>query len=135
MKMHQLIPLPFALTDLGFLAPVQRAQSSIGSSSSSSIMRDSPSPVIKYPRSDWLHRRPMEKSKLRNYLLDAFGPYPSYYGAQDALRMGNYNLLAFMRENVALEFIYGGPHTSSAVFIARQFRERTRAAPRPARLE
>jgi hypothetical protein len=25
--------------------------------------------------------------------------------------MGNYNLLAFAGENLALEFIYGGPHT------------------------
>jgi len=37
--------------------------------------------------------------------------YPARYGAKDALRMGNYNLLAFLGENVALEFIYGGPHT------------------------
>jgi hypothetical protein len=37
--------------------------------------------------------------------------YPKRFGAKDALRMGNYNLLAFAGENVALEFIYGGPHT------------------------
>ena len=37
--------------------------------------------------------------------------YPERYGAKDALRMGNYNLLAFAGENLALEFIYGGPHT------------------------
>ena len=37
--------------------------------------------------------------------------YPGRYGAKDALRMGNYNLLAFMGENLALEFLYGGPHT------------------------
>lgn len=37
--------------------------------------------------------------------------YPERYGARDALRMGNYTLLAFAGENVALEFIYGGPHT------------------------
>jgi hypothetical protein len=37
--------------------------------------------------------------------------YPGRYGAKDALRMGNYNLLAFAGENVALEFLYGGPHT------------------------
>ena len=37
--------------------------------------------------------------------------YPARYGSKDALRMGNYNLLAFMGENIALEFIYGGPHT------------------------
>jgi len=37
--------------------------------------------------------------------------YPNRYGPKDALRMGNYNLLAFAGENLALEFIYGGPHT------------------------
>ena len=37
--------------------------------------------------------------------------YPGRYGAKDALRMGNYSLLAVAGENVALEFIYGGPHT------------------------
>jgi hypothetical protein len=37
--------------------------------------------------------------------------YPGRYGAKDALRMGNYNLLAFAGENLALEFFYGGPHT------------------------
>lgn len=37
--------------------------------------------------------------------------YPERYGAKDGLRMGNYNLLAFAGDNLALEFIYGGPHT------------------------
>jgi hypothetical protein len=37
--------------------------------------------------------------------------YPERYGPKDALRMGNFTLLAFAGENVALEFIYGGPHT------------------------
>jgi hypothetical protein len=37
--------------------------------------------------------------------------YPARYGPKDALRMGNYNLLAFAGENFALEFLYGGPHT------------------------
>jgi len=40
-----------------------------------------------------------------------YGWYPARYGPKDALRMGNYNLLAFAGENLALEFIYGGPHT------------------------
>jgi hypothetical protein len=40
-----------------------------------------------------------------------YGWYPSRYGAKDGLRMGNYTLLAFVGENIAREFIYGGPHT------------------------
>lgn len=37
--------------------------------------------------------------------------YPSRYDAEDAFRMGNYNLLGFVGGNIALEFLYGGPHT------------------------
>jgi hypothetical protein len=37
--------------------------------------------------------------------------YPARFSAKDAMRMGNYDLLAFAGENLALEFIYGGPHT------------------------
>jgi hypothetical protein len=37
--------------------------------------------------------------------------YPSRYGPKDGFRMGNYNLAVQAGLNVALEFIYGGPHT------------------------
>jgi hypothetical protein len=37
--------------------------------------------------------------------------YPRRYDAMDGFRMGNYNLLAQVGLNLALEFIYGGPHT------------------------
>jgi hypothetical protein len=37
--------------------------------------------------------------------------YPGRYGAKDAFRMGNYNLLAYMGGNIALEFFYSGPHS------------------------
>jgi hypothetical protein len=37
--------------------------------------------------------------------------YPSRYEPQDGFRMGNYNVLAQVGLNLALEFIYGGPHT------------------------
>jgi hypothetical protein len=40
-----------------------------------------------------------------------YGWYPERFGAKDALRLGNYSLLAFLGGNVALEFLYGGPHT------------------------
>jgi hypothetical protein len=41
----------------------------------------------------------------------AYGWYPNRYGAKDAFRTGNYSLLAFAGENIALEFIYSGPHS------------------------
>ena len=47
--------------------------------------------------------------------------YPARYGPKDALRMGNYNLLAFAGENLALEFIYGGPHTLFSHFHPSAF--------------
>jgi hypothetical protein len=37
--------------------------------------------------------------------------YPGRFGVKDGLRMGNYNLLGQAAGNLALEFIYGGPHT------------------------
>jgi len=37
--------------------------------------------------------------------------YPKRYDAEDGFRMGNYTLLTFAAENIAREFIYGGPHT------------------------
>jgi hypothetical protein len=37
--------------------------------------------------------------------------FPNRYDAMDGFRMGNYNLLIQGGLNLALEFIYGGPHT------------------------
>lgn len=36
--------------------------------------------------------------------------YPSNYGAKYALRLGNYNLLGTLGENILMEFFYGSPH-------------------------
>jgi hypothetical protein len=41
----------------------------------------------------------------------ALGWYPVRYNAMDGFRLGNYNLLAYMGGNIAIEFLYGGPHT------------------------
>jgi len=40
----------------------------------------------------------------------ALGWYPGRYKPMDGFRMGNYNLLGYMAGNVAIEFLYGGPH-------------------------
>jgi hypothetical protein len=37
--------------------------------------------------------------------------YPDRYDVKDAFRMGNYSLLAYVGGNVALEFLFGGPHS------------------------
>jgi len=40
-----------------------------------------------------------------------YGWYPSRYGAKDAFRMGNYSLLVYAGGNIAMEFLYSGPHS------------------------
>jgi hypothetical protein len=37
--------------------------------------------------------------------------YPKRFDAMDGFRMGNYNLLGYVGANIALEFIYSGPHS------------------------
>ncbi len=40
-----------------------------------------------------------------------YGWYPNRFGAKDAFRMGNYSMLAYMGQNISLEFFYSGPHS------------------------
>jgi hypothetical protein len=222
MNMLRFVLLLLVIAGLGVLAPLERAQSTVASSTTPSITDGSPSPTINHPQPDLVYRRPTEKMKLRSYAFDAFGPYPivtatlfagidqahrnppewgqgakafgqrfgsnlaigavttttryalaeafredtvfyrcgckgvfrrfkhamistvtarrgedghrrlsfpalvapyagamtavygwypNRFGPKDALRMGNITLLEFAAENLALEFIYGGPHT------------------------
>jgi hypothetical protein len=53
--------------------------------------------------------------------------YPGRYNASDAFRMGNYNLLALAGGNIALEFLYRGPHT----FLSRIYLNNRHGAPEP----
>jgi len=83
------------------------------------------------PQSEFTYVRPTQKIKLHNYVFDAFGPYPIAGAAVAAgvnqadnslpewkqgaegygnFRMGNYSLLAYEGRNIALEFLYSGPH-------------------------
>jgi hypothetical protein len=56
-----------------------------------------------------------------------YGWYPRRYGAKDALRMGNYNLLEFVGGNIALEFLYSGPHS----LLSRMHLSNGHGAPNP----
>jgi hypothetical protein len=40
-----------------------------------------------------------------------YGWYPKRYGAKAALRMGDNGFLSYIGGNIALEFLYGGPHS------------------------
>ena len=53
--------------------------------------------------------------------------YPGRYNAMDGFRMGNYSLLAYVGANVALEFLYSGPHS----WINRMHLNNAHGAPSP----
>lgn len=44
-------------------------------------------------------------------MIAVAGWYPDRYGVKDGFRMGNYAMLYVAANNLAMEFIYGGPHT------------------------
>lgn len=54
-----------------------------------------------------------------------YGWYPNRYGAKDAFRMGNYGLLAYVGENLALEFFHSSPHS----LLARMHLKSTHGSP------
>jgi hypothetical protein len=56
-----------------------------------------------------------------------YGWYPSRYNAKDGFRMGNYSLLGYIGGNVALEFLYSGPHS----WLSRMHLNNGHAAPVP----
>ena len=53
--------------------------------------------------------------------------YPSRYDAKDAFRLGNFNMLAYVGGNIALEFLYGGPHS----LLTRMHLNNRHGAPSP----
>jgi hypothetical protein len=85
-KMFRVVPLLIAITGLGTLVPLVRAQSvaDTGFSSSNAV---SPSPTKAQPRLELAYKRPTERAKLRSYLFDTFGPYP----IAGAAIMGGFN--------------------------------------------
>jgi len=40
-----------------------------------------------------------------------YGWYPGRYNAKDGFRMGNYSVLGYVGGNIALEFLFSGPHS------------------------
>jgi len=56
-----------------------------------------------------------------------YGWYPRRNGARDALRMGNFNLLQYVGANIALEFLYSGPHS----LLTRMHLNNGHGAPNP----
>src|ERR1700674_775933 len=73
MKMRQVIPFLLAITGLATL-PLVKAQSTADSGDSSSTAASTVSTA--QPQPDLTYIRPTQKTKLRNYVFDAIGPYP-----------------------------------------------------------
>jgi hypothetical protein len=44
-------------------------------------------------------------------LTAVYAWYPGRYNGKDAFRMGNYTMLGYVGGNIALEFLYSGPHS------------------------
>jgi hypothetical protein len=57
-----------------------------------------------------------------------YGWFPGRYGVQDGFRMGNYALLGYVGQNLALEFLYAGPHS----WLSRLHLNNRHGAPDPA---
>ena len=56
-----------------------------------------------------------------------YGWYPGRYGYKDAFRMGNYSFLWYVGGNIALEFLYSGPHS----WLSRMHMNNRHGAPDP----
>jgi hypothetical protein len=63
--------------------------------------------------------------------MSALAWYPDRFGVKDAFRMGNFNLAGQAAGNLALEFIYGGPHTLFSRFRGSKSQAGTVAAQNP----
>jgi hypothetical protein len=75
MKMHRIAPLLYAFSALAVLSPCVMAQEP-ASTGSSSVTAASASQGTTPGQRVPTYVRPTEKTKLHNYLFDAFGPYP-----------------------------------------------------------
>ena len=56
-----------------------------------------------------------------------YGWYPGRYDAMDGFRMGNYSFLWYAGGNIALEFLYSGPHS----WLSRMHMNNRHGAPTP----
>jgi hypothetical protein len=75
MKMRRIMLLPLAVAYLAVLPVLAKAQSLVDSGDSSSSTVDL-SVNMATPQPDVTYIRPPQATELRNYLFDAFGPYP-----------------------------------------------------------
>ena len=60
-------------------------------------------------------------------LTAVYAWYPDRYNGKDAFRMGNYAMLGYVGGNIALEFLYSGPHS----WLQRMHLNNAHGAPNP----
>jgi len=70
---------------------------------------------------------PALASPYAGTMTAVYGWYPDRYSAKDAFRMGNYSMLGFVGGNIAMEFLYRGPHS----WLSRMHLSNGRKAPDP----
>ena len=75
MQRMRVVPFLVGITCMGALGPAGTAQSADGEGSSSNAAALVLSTKT-HASLELAYRRPTEKTKIRNYLFDAFGPYP-----------------------------------------------------------
>lgn len=116
-KVRRVMFLLLAAVVLAGLSVTARPQSAPDSGDSSAAMASAPTGQL-----DLTYVRPTQRTMARNYVFDEFGPYPiagaaiiaginQGSDAKDAFRTGSNSLLDYADGNVALEFIYSGPHS------------------------
>jgi hypothetical protein len=76
MKSLWVVPFLVGITCLGTLTPAGQTQSAAGAGSSSNTIA-MPFSDTAHASRDLTYTRPTEKTKIRNYFFDAFGPYPA----------------------------------------------------------
>ena len=82
MKIRRLMRLLLAIAGLAVPPVLAKAQALVDSPDSSGTIASTPS-----AQPDLTYTRPTEKTKIQNYLFDAFGPYPAI-GAAFAAGIG-----------------------------------------------
>ena len=74
MRTRPIIPLLIVVAGFGTFSSLANSQTIGATSSSSDVASSSPSDTTQ-PQLNLTYKRPTEKTKLRNYFFDAFGPY------------------------------------------------------------
>src|ERR1039458_8965148 len=130
MKMRGLMFLLLAITSLVALPVLAKAQLLTDPADSSSPAVESASTT--HPQPDLTYTRPTEKTKIQNYLFDAYGPYPAAGAAFAAGISQAYNTPREWRQGAAgyskrfgSDFGIAAISTTMRYGLAEAFREDT----------